>query len=126
MPRETTASNLGPFPQWDLSVFYTNADDPQIDKDKQALAHDAKRFRKAFENKVADLDGEAFGKAIERYEQLQDRQGRLSSFAYLYRALDVESADRGRFLQNCIVLNGSIYRLFSNKIAKQFKLKNTF
>ena len=57
-------------------------------------------FAKAYEGKVAGLDGKALGAAVARFEALNDLMGRIGSYAQLYYAQDMADPERGRFSQN--------------------------
>lgn len=95
-------SDLGPFPKWDLSLFYSGIDQPEIAQDLDAIAQAAKDFRARYQGRLAGLTSPNFAEAIRAYEALEDRQGRILSFAQLSRALDVEDPALSRFLQNTI------------------------
>lgn len=69
-------------PRWDLSDFYKNMDDPQIQKDKEAirilakdLAHNKEIIEKATAIELVHL--------IEMYQEILQKLGRLGSYAYL-------------------------------------------
>src|SRR5579872_6088665 len=91
---------LGELPTWDLSDLYSSPAGADLDADLKQAAGDAEAFARDYEGKVATLDGKALGGAVARYEALQDRMGRIGSYASLYYAQDQADPERGRFSQN--------------------------
>lgn len=76
---------------WDLSVFYSGIDDPQIDTDMDALEKDVVAFAEQYRGRVASLGAAELAAAMEAREALYDRLIRLGAFAQLHYATD--SAD---------------------------------
>ncbi|MEM6528266.1 MAG: M3 family metallopeptidase, partial [Chloroflexota bacterium] len=76
---------------WDLSVFYSAVNDPQIDADMKALETDINAFADQYRGKVATLSAAELAAAMETREALYDRLVRLGAFAQLNYAAD--SAD---------------------------------
>ena len=91
---------LGELPTWKLEDLYSSPTGTDVETDLERAAADAERFAKAYEGKVAGLDGKALGGAIARFEALTDLMGRLGSYAQLYYAQNMADAERGRFSQN--------------------------
>src|SRR5262245_7014605 len=81
--RKAPEEALGALPEWDLSDLYPGRDSPQLAKDQEALERDAKAFRERYFEKLAGLDGKTLGAAIAEYEKIEERLGRMSSFAEL-------------------------------------------
>ena len=87
---------------WDLSDLYGSIDDPRIERDlKRALA-DARRFEKRYRGRinVRSLKPATLRLALEELESLQERLGRVSSYAHLLFAADTSDPRRGAFLQS--------------------------
>jgi len=87
------ATRLGRLPEWDLSDLFAGPDDPKLSADLDAVAADARAFEAETKGTLATrLGGEGGGAvlaaAIARYETLQDRMGRIGSFAHLLYATD--------------------------------------
>ena len=91
---------LGDLPTWNLSDLYSSPSGPDLDADLKRAVADAESFAKAYESKVASLDGKALGAAVARFETLNDLMGRIGSYASLYYAQDMADPERGRFSQN--------------------------
>lgn len=83
--------NVGSLPRWDLKALYDGMTSPQIDKDLDRVAVLAKAFAQKFEGQIVALSvsergGLALGEAVEKYEELEELEGKLSSFADLVYA----------------------------------------
>jgi len=77
---------LGDLPTWNLSDLYSSPTGTDLDADLKRAAADTDAFAKAYEGKVAGLDGKGLGEAVARYEALSDLMGRIGSYASLYYA----------------------------------------
>ena len=91
---------LGDLPTWNLSDLYSSPGGTDLEADLKRATADADSFAKAYEGKVAGLDGKALGAAVTRYEALHDLMGRIGSYASLYYAQDMADPERGRFSQD--------------------------
>src|SRR5260370_8196260 len=91
---------LGDLPTWNLSDLYSSPSGSDLDADLKRAAADADTFAKAYEGKVAGMDGKALGAAVARFEALNDLMGRIGSYASLYYAQDMADPDRCRFSQD--------------------------
>ena len=91
---------LGDLPTWNLSDLYSSPGGPDLDADLKRAAADAESFAKAYEGKVAGMDGKALGAAVAKFEALNDLMGRIASYASLYYAQDMADPERGRFSQD--------------------------
>jgi len=91
---------FGQLPEWDLTHLYSAPDGEDLKAAFDEARTRIEAFAAAYEGKVADLDGGAFGAAIEEYEAISDLLGRIGSFAQLYHSQNVADAARGRFYQN--------------------------
>jgi oligoendopeptidase F len=93
-------AKLGPLPVWRLDDLYPSRDAPELARDLDWAAGEAKSFRADFAGKVATLDGTALGGAIQRYEKLDETLSRIMSFASLTYAGNVSDPAIGRFFQS--------------------------
>ncbi|HTR85692.1 MAG TPA: M3 family oligoendopeptidase [Reyranella sp.] len=91
---------LGDLPTWKLSDLYSSPAGTDLSQDLKRAAHLAEAFAKAYEGKIAGLDGAGLGQAIAEYEGLTDLMGRIGSYASLYYAQDMADPERGSFSQN--------------------------
>src|SRR5216684_3156255 len=114
---------LGDLPTWNLSDLYSSPSGSDLDADLKRAAAAADTFAKAYEGKVAGLDGKALGAAVAKFEALNDLMGRIGSYASLYYAQDMADPERGRFSQDVSQALTDIgtrlvfFRLEINKLA---------
>ncbi|MFO1147117.1 MAG: M3 family oligoendopeptidase [Alsobacter sp.] len=96
------ASGLGRLPEWDLSDLYASMEDPVFARDLEAAEEECKSFAELYRGTLQTLlerkDAEqALAAAIRRYEMLEDRLGRIISFAGLVYAGDTTDPKRAKF-----------------------------
>lgn len=93
------APDLGVLPSWSLADLYPSADAPEVARDLERSAVEAKRIKADYQGKLAGLtaDPEAFAGAIASYEALSDTMGRLGSFAGLRYAENQTDPERAKF-----------------------------
>ena len=91
---------LGDLPTWNLTDLYSSPTGPDLQADLKRSAEEAEAFAKAYQGKVASLDGKTLGRAIATFEAMSDRMGRIGSYASLHYAGDMADPERGRFSQN--------------------------
>jgi oligoendopeptidase F len=93
---------LGTLPVWDLSDLYPGMDAPEVQRDLVAVAQASKAFQERYKSALRVLSagadgGDALANAIAEYETIQDRLGRLASFAHLIYAGDTSDSARAKF-----------------------------
>jgi len=89
-------------PTWNLADLYPSLADASVTRDSDWCNKKSAAFAKAYQGKVAKLSGAAFAKAIAEYEALQDRLGKLASYAQLLYAGDMGDAAIAQFYQNTV------------------------
>ena len=77
---------------WDLSVFYSGLDDPQMDADIEKLRTLVDDFQGRWRGKVAEMSAADFRDAYHALETIYDMRGRLGSFAFLNFSTDTGNA----------------------------------
>ena len=92
-------ARLGALPEWDLSDLYPGRDSEALAGDLVALGEEAETFRGRHEGRLATLSGAELGAAVETYERLQEKIGRVMSYASLVHARDLSDPEIGRFYQ---------------------------
>lgn len=100
---DASASTGGPFgdlPEWNLDDLYPSTDGPEITGDLDWLTKESAAFAKDFEGKLTTLDGPALADCIERYEAIQNKAGRVMSFAGLRYYQNTSDAERAKFLSD--------------------------
>ncbi len=98
-PPEKTDSALGSLPEWDLSDLYGGPEDAALAGDLKEIEAKAQSFRGRYEGGLAKLSGPGFAEALEAYQDLQERLGRVMSFAQLLHSGDMNDPEVGRFYQ---------------------------
>jgi oligoendopeptidase F len=91
--RADEATGLGALPVWDLADLYSAPGAPEVKADIALVAAAAADFNKRYKGQVAAIagapgGGAAFARAIAAYEEIEDRLGRLISYAGLLYAQD--------------------------------------
>ncbi|MEX1152967.1 M3 family oligoendopeptidase [Parvibaculum sp.] len=89
-------------PTWNLADLYAGPDAPEVKSDLDVAASAAKRFNARYRGQISALvaapDGGAqFAEAIRAYEAIEDRLGRLISFAGLLYAQDNTDPAHAKF-----------------------------
>ena len=84
-------------PEWNLTDLYHNPDDPALKSDLSASMDEAKAFAARYKGKLAEANGAELAAALQRYEALNDRVGRIGSFAQLHYVGDTTDPARGKF-----------------------------
>src|SRR5438270_10943094 len=90
---------LGALPEWDLSDLYPGPDSEPLARDLSTLAEEAETFRGRYEGRLAAISGAELGGAVEAYERLQEKIGRVMSYASLVHAGNLSDPEIGRFYQ---------------------------
>ncbi|OCX62802.1 oligoendopeptidase F [Thioclava sp. SK-1] len=86
---------FGALPEWDLTDLYPAHDAPQLTEDMNWLEAECAAFACDYAGKLADLDAAAMLRCIHRYEAIENRAGRVMSFAglrYYQNTVDPERA----------------------------------
>jgi oligoendopeptidase F len=85
------APKLGALPEWNLKDLYPGLDSPEIKRDLERADSECVGFEQAFKGRLQAMAagagaGQALAEAVKRYEALEDRLGRLISYASLVYA----------------------------------------
>ncbi|MCB1475831.1 MAG: M3 family oligoendopeptidase [Rhodobiaceae bacterium] len=104
-PATTSGTKLGELPVWDLSDLYSGLGDPAIARDMAEVSDEAVAFEERYKGKLQELlagpDGAAaLSSAIATFEGMQDKAGRLISYAGLLRAQDLADPARAKFMSD--------------------------
>jgi oligoendopeptidase F len=115
--KKKPAGKLGKLPEWNLDDLYAGMDDPVLKRDLAQGDADCAAFEKDFKGRLAELAGQggaALGEAVKRYEAIEDRLGRLYSYASLLYAGDTTDPARAKFYGDVQerITNASIHLLF--------------
>jgi oligoendopeptidase F len=88
-----------PLPAWDLGDLYASPEDPRLAADLAEAARRAEAFEAGYRGKLEALDGAGLAAAIAEYEAIEERLGRVTSYAQLLYAADTTNAAAGQFYQ---------------------------
>ncbi|MBX2804518.1 MAG: M3 family oligoendopeptidase [Hyphomicrobiales bacterium] len=93
---------LGAMPGWAISDLYPATDSSEFTSDMALAAREAEDFAAQYQGKLAGLaagpDGpRALYDCLKGYEALQDRMGRIASYAFLNYVTKVDDAARAKF-----------------------------
>jgi oligoendopeptidase F len=99
-PASKPARKLGALPEWDLDDLYPGLDSPELKHDLDAADGDCAAFEQAYKGKLAAMaagQGEPLIAAVKRLEALEDRLGRIVSYAALVYAGNSTDPIRAKF-----------------------------
>jgi oligoendopeptidase F len=112
-------AKLGALPEWNLSDLYPAIDSPILKRDLDAADGDCAAFEQAFKGRLQAMAagegaGRALAEAVKRYETLEDKLGRLISFAQLVYAGNTSEPARAKFYGDVQerITSASIHLLF--------------
>ena len=93
---------LGALPEWDLTDLYSGLDAPELKRDLAQSDAECVAFEQALKGRLQSLAtgegaGSALAAAVKRYEALEDKLGRLSSYASLVYAGNATDPLRAKF-----------------------------
>jgi oligoendopeptidase F len=87
-------------PRWDLSDLFARPDDPRAKALLDEAAREAVNLEATYKGRLAALTGDELGELVRAYERLQEKLGRVSSYASLLFAAHRDDAEIGRFYQD--------------------------
>jgi oligoendopeptidase F len=93
-------TKLGDLPEWNLKDLYPALDSPEVQRDLELADSECAAFEQDFKGRLAALaagEGGALAKAVARYEAIDDRLGRLLSYASLMYAGNNTDPARAKF-----------------------------
>ena len=98
----TAASDLGPLPEWKLEDLYPAMDSPEFLADLATMDAESKSFALHFKGKLSAIAAGKTGakdlfEAIRAYEVIEDRMGRIISYAGLIYSTDTTNPAHGKF-----------------------------
>ncbi len=91
--------DLGIMPEWDLSDLYGSPDAPEVKRDLDTAAADAKALKETYQGRLVEIggDGAKLAQAVKSYEALSDLLGKLGSYAGLLYAANQTDPKRAKF-----------------------------
>jgi oligoendopeptidase F len=113
-------------PIWNLIDLYESIDSDHINQDFISLTKEIEGFSIAYRNQIKSLKADDLYHAIVKYEKIEERLGKLSSYAQLVYAAKTDDEIVTNFYQNtiekCINLSTSLlfFALEINKLEDQY------
>jgi len=100
--KQKPVAKFGALPEWNLNDLYPGMDSPELKWDLENAETRCVEFEVAFKGRLAAMaaqsePGPALAGAVKRYEALDDKLGRLISYASLLYAGDSGDAKRAKF-----------------------------
>jgi len=101
-PASRAAKKFGNLPEWNLDDLYPGLDSPEVKRDLEAAHEECAAFEQAYKGRLAELAageqaGKALAEAVSRYEAIEDKLGRLISYAQLLYAGNTDDPSRAKF-----------------------------
>ncbi|MBY0612694.1 MAG: M3 family oligoendopeptidase [Beijerinckiaceae bacterium] len=101
-PAETSAGAIGPLPEWKLEHLYPGMESAEFALDLEQGLSESKRFFTTYKGRLEEIarapdGGQRLFDAIADYERIEDRLGRIMSYAGLNYAVDTSDPKRGKF-----------------------------
>ncbi len=95
-------SKFGVLPEWNLNDLYPGLDSPELKRDLEQADTDCALFEEAYKGRLAALAagegaGRTLAEALRQYEAIDDRLGRLISYASLVYAGNTTDPVRAKF-----------------------------
>lgn len=87
-------------PTWNLSDLYPSPDSPKVEADFKDAQKKATAFVAAYAKAFPKISGDKLAQALADYEVLQDKLGRIASYAQLLYSGDMSNAKYAQFYQN--------------------------
>src|SRR5262249_53932259 len=101
-PKSLKSGKFGALPEWNLNDLYPGLDSPELKRDLDRADGDCAAFEQAYKGRLAALAagegaGRALAEAVRQYEAIDDRLGRLISYASLVYVGNTTDPVRAKF-----------------------------
>ena len=93
---QTVAKDAEDLPEWRLSDLFPGHKSEEFQGAKTLAERETTAFRDALKGHIVSLSPSALAAAVERYDALQDRLGKISSYVGLAFAADSSDAEIGK------------------------------
>ena len=97
----TAGGGLGDLPEWRLEDLYPAMDSTELRADFDWLKSEISAFATDYQGALAGLDGDGLERAVKRYEAIQNKSGRIMSYAGLLYQQNSADSTRAKFLADC-------------------------
>ncbi|MEM7525544.1 MAG: M3 family oligoendopeptidase, partial [Pseudomonadota bacterium] len=89
---------LGDLPEWRLEDLYPGMESDELAADLGWLGTEIASFAADYQGKLGDLSGAELAETLKRYEAIQNKMGRIGSYAGLLYQQNTSDPARGKFL----------------------------
>ncbi len=109
------SSDIDPatLPRWDLADLYPGRDSRELADDLDRAEAEATSIHADYAGRLAGLPGDELGRAIARFEALEEVLGRVMSYAGLVYQCDLADPEIGKFYQS---MQERVTRISSNLV----------
>ena len=98
-PKAKTKRPSAQLPRWNLGDLYASPRSGKLKADLAWAGAESKKFRRAYEGKLKRLDGKGLGRAIQRFETIAERIGKVMSYGHLLHATNMSDPQVSAFFQ---------------------------
>jgi len=93
-------SKKNELPIWNLNDLYQSITDKKIDEDFKNIENECQKFCQKYQNKIAKIDAKNLFQAIQNYEKISEKIGKISTYSYLVYVSDLSNQKYLIFYQN--------------------------
>ncbi|MDX1618441.1 MAG: M3 family oligoendopeptidase [Balneolaceae bacterium] len=109
MPENTSPDSTGAEQvTWDLSDLYRSIDDPELEQDRSSVVDLAEEFAGKYKGTIGRLSPEQFRIALEEYEAILEKLGKIGSYSHLIWTTDTGNAEYGKVMQEAKELSSEV------------------
>jgi oligoendopeptidase F len=94
------SGRIGLLPRWDLGDFYEGFEDRRLEEDVAWVLAEARSLEELYKGKMEELGGDDLASLIERWECMEERAGKVMSFAHLSHTVALLDEDLSRRVQH--------------------------
>jgi oligoendopeptidase F len=98
-PAAPAREDIEALPEWNLGDLYASPEAPEVEADLEWARAGAQQLEAEAKGKLADMEGDALADLIVRYEAIEERLGRIMSYAQLLHATRMDDPQIGRFFR---------------------------
>lgn len=94
-------SPFGDLPEWRLEDLYPGMESAELKADMEWLATEITAFAENAKTRMAGMSGDELAAILQRYEKIQQKSGRIMSYAGLLYQQNTSDPARGKFYADC-------------------------
>ncbi len=105
-------------PRWDLTQLYPALNSPELEADKDALETRSKKFYDEYNSTIAYLTGPQLGEAIAEYEALENMRTKISCYAGLLEADNLNNFSKTEAIKKWMDVVGENTGFFEEELLE--------